>query len=130
MSALNDTLLTIVLILGSGLMVVGIIVLYRVGQAVKSMQSQIGDLNQHLLPLIDRASTLSERATETIEIFTEQREGIAESVNNIRKVTANIHHLEQMVQDEIEPGLTSFLTMLRGFRKGIQSFSDQWRRSR
>ena len=129
MTELNSTLLSVILILGTLLIVVVIFVIVRVSKTIGTMQVEITQLTDTVIPLVERMSDLTQQVEQTVAIVTQHADGIAESVDNIRRVTRNIARLQQIVQDQIEPPLMEFASLLAGVRRGVNTFAERWRRS-
>jgi peptidoglycan hydrolase CwlO-like protein len=129
MSELNSTLLSVILLLGACFIVAAIIVLFRITKTIASMQTELTALTRTVIPLVERMNSLTVQVEDTLEIVTEHRNGIAESIDNIRRVTRNIARIQQLVQNQIEPPLAEFASLLAGIRKGVGTFAERWRRS-
>jgi peptidoglycan hydrolase CwlO-like protein len=129
MTELNSTLLSVILLLGACFIVAAIVVLFRITKTIGTMQAELTALTRTVIPLVERMNSLTVQVEETLEIVTEHRNGITESVDNIRRVTRNIARLQQLVQEQIEPPLVEFASLLAGLRKGVGTFAERWRRS-
>lgn len=129
MSDLNSTLLSVILLLGACFIVAAIVVLFRITKTIASMQTEMTALTRTVIPLVERMNALTVQVEGTLEIVTEHRNGIAESIDNIRRVTRNIARLQQLVQNQIEPPLAEFASLLSGLRKGVSTFAERWQRS-
>jgi peptidoglycan hydrolase CwlO-like protein len=129
MSELNSTLLSVILLLGACFIVAAIIVLFRITKTIASMQTELTALTRTVIPLVERMNSLTVQVEDTLEIVTEHRNGIAESIDNIRRVTRNIARIQQLVQNQIKPPLAEFASLLAGIRKGVGTFAERWRRS-
>jgi hypothetical protein len=129
MTGVNSTLLSILLGLGSILVVIIIFLIFRVAKTVAALQLEVTQLNRSILPLLERIATLTDSTQQAMEVITENRESITAATENFRKVSRNILRLEEILQRQVEPSLIGFASVLGGLRKGIQTFSDSWRRS-
>ena len=129
MTELNSTLLSVILLLGACFIVAAIVVLFRITKSIANMQIELTALTRTVIPLVERMNSLTVQVEETLEIVTEHRNGIAESIETIRRVTRNVARLQQLVQDQIEPPLAEFASLLMGVRKGVVTFAERWRRS-
>lgn len=130
MSDLNSVLLTVLLLLGSALIVVLIFIAFRAVKMLDGVQHEITKLNDSMIPLLDGIRSLSERADGTLSMLDRNSDAITDSVNAIRRVTGNIERLENIVQSEIEPTLVDFASVIGSARKGVQAFISSWRRPR
>jgi hypothetical protein len=129
MTGMNATLLSILLVLGSFLIVVIIFLIFRVAKTVAALQQEVTSLNSKMVPLLERIATLTDSTQQTMEMIAENRDAISATVENFRKVSRNILRLEEILQRQVEPSLIGLASVLGGLRKGIQTFSDSWRRS-
>ena len=129
MDALNGVLLSGLLVLAMGLIITMFVVLLRVSKTIAFLQKELAELNLSIVPLLKRLDTLAEKAEDTLVEFSEHKESLADSVEYIRKITRNVYRLEHIVQEQIEPSLLSFASVLSGIRKGIQGFADSWRKT-
>ena len=129
MTSINSTLLSVLLTLGSVLIVVIIYLIFRIARTVTALQAEVRSLNSAMLPLLERVSALAESTHETLEIVSEHRDTIGATVENFRKLSRNILRLEEILQRQVEPSLVGLASVLGGIRKGIQTFSESWRRS-
>ena len=126
MTELNSTLLSVVLLLGTLLIVAVIIIIIRIAKTIGTMQAEITTLTRTVVPLVERMNSLTVQVERTLEIVSEHRSAITESVENIRRVTRNIARVQQLVQDQIEPPLAEFASLLSGIRRGVTTFVDRW----
>lgn len=130
MSELNSTLVSLLLL--SGIVLAGalVYVLLRLVSTLRVLEREVTTLTGTLSPLLEKADRLTERAEETLVMFQEHRDSLAASVENIRRVTANVYRLQNIVQQQVEPSLTSFASMLGSARRGIATFIETWKRGR
>lgn len=130
MSEFNSTLVSLLLL--SGIVLAGalVYVLLRLVSTLRVLEHEVTTLTETVKPLLEKAERLTERADLTLAMFQEHRDALSASVEYIRKVTANVYRLQNIVQQQVEPSLTSFASMLGGARRGIATFIETWRRSR
>jgi hypothetical protein len=129
MTGINSTLLSILLMLGSCLIVVIVFLIVRVAKTVATLQEEMTTLNRSILPLLERIAALTDTTQQAMEIIAENRDAIATTVDNARKVSRNVLRLEEILQRQVEPSLIGIASVLGGLRKGLQTFADSWRRS-
>jgi hypothetical protein len=129
MTDMNSIFLSILLVLGSALIVVIILLIVRVSKTVAELQNDLTTLNKTLVPLLERIDTLAESTKASLDSFAAHGDALGVTLENIRTVSGNIRKLEEIVQVEIEPSLRGLASLLRGFQRGIQTFADNWRRS-
>jgi uncharacterized protein YoxC len=126
MSDVNSVLFTVLLVMGSALIAVIIAVVFRVAKAVDAVQTELGALNRTVVPLLERINVLAESTQQTLASLTRHSEALGETFDNLRAVSGNVRRLEEIVQDQIEPTLRSFASLIASVRRGLQSFIDQW----
>ncbi|MBI5647897.1 MAG: hypothetical protein HY962_13285 [Ignavibacteriae bacterium] len=130
MSELNSTLLSVLLVLGSGLIVTIIIVISRITRTVAELQAELTRTTQTVLPLVERINALTASVEQTLAVVNENRQAVAETVDYMRGITRNVYRLQQIVVDRIEPPLLEFASIVSSVTSGLKSFTDTWRRGR
>lgn len=130
MDTLQDILLLLLLIGGLALVGVLISVLLSVRKTLETIASDIRRLSDETMPVLGSIQETVERTGEALTVITENRENIAAATRNVRKVTENIYRLENLLQEQVEPGVAGLARRLAGLRRGIDTFLAQWRQGR
>ena len=129
MTDLNSTLLSILLILGSVLIVVIMYFVFRMSKTISALQHEVTTLNMSIAPLLERITHLTDSTHTAMEMITEYRDAIGVTIENFRKLSRNVLRLEEILQRQVEPSVVGLASVIGSMRKGIQSFSESWRRS-
>lgn len=130
MDVLQNILINILLVGGIVLVVVLIYILRSTRQTLETISSDIRRLSDEGALVFNQVQRFAEQATEALTVISENRSKLAAAAENVRKVTQNIYRLENLLQEQVEPGLVSLVHTIAGVRHGIESFLESWRRSR
>jgi uncharacterized protein YoxC len=126
MSDVNSVLLSILLILGCGLVVVVTAMILRVTRTVDALQQEIRQLNGSVVPLLERVNALAEDVQGALARLSEHDDALADTLGNFRAVSRNVRNLEEMLQEQIEPSLRAAATLIGSIRRGLESFVRSW----
>ncbi|MFA6233006.1 MAG: hypothetical protein WC824_02295 [Bacteroidota bacterium] len=130
MDLLQNILINILLVGGIVLVVVLIYILRSTRQTLETISGDIRRLSDEATLVFNQVQHFAEKATEALTVVSENRAKISAASENIRKVTQNIYRLENLLQEQVEPGLVSLMRTIAGVRHGIESFLESWRRRR
>ena len=130
MDTLQDILLTLLMV--GGIVIVGVFVsvMLAVRRAIDNIGADVRRLTEEMLPMLAKMQETVDQTKDALSVITENRATLSAAANNIRKVTENIYRLENILQEQLEPGITGLARRLAGIRRGIETFLDNWRRER
>lgn len=130
METIQDILLLLLLI--GGLVLVGVLisVLLSMRRTIETIGSDIRRLSDETVPVLGKIQETVEQTGEALTVITENRATLAAAAENVRKVTENIYRLENLLQEQVEPGVAGLARRLAGLRRGIDTFLAQWRQGR
>jgi uncharacterized protein YoxC len=127
MTELNDTLLTVILILGSLVLLVLIFVLLKVADSLQRMQEEVADLTKQVKPLIEKVTAVSVQAEELLNDLNEQKNVLETSVMRVRDMTDSIYTTFNSLYLEVAPTVDSITVFLANVRRGINTFLSTWK---
>ncbi len=130
MDALQDILLIAVLIAGIVLIGVLISVLLSMRRTLVTIGEDVRRLSDEIAPVINKVQEVATQTSEVLAIIEENREKFAAATENVRRMTANVYRLQNLLQEQIEPGLTGIARRIAGVRSGVEAFLERWRRGR
>jgi hypothetical protein len=130
MDAIQDILLIAVLVAGIALIGVLISVLLSMRRTLLKIGDDIRSLSDELVPVINKVQEVAIQTSEVLAIIEENRERITAATEYVRKMTANVYRLQNILQVQIEPGLTGLARRIAGVRSGIEAFVERWQRGR
>lgn len=129
-----DTIQEILLLLLSlgGLVLMGVLVsvLFSVRRTLETIGNDIRRLSDETVPLLEKIEETIELTKDALSVITENREKLSAASEYVRKVAANIYRIENMLQEHVEPGVAGLARRLAGFRRGIDTFLENWHRGR
>jgi uncharacterized protein YoxC len=130
MTELNDTLLTVILILGSLVLIVLTVVLLKVADSLKHMETEVARLTNEVMPLIERLSGVSAQAELMLNDLAQQKDAIETSVLRIRDMADSVYYSFQSLYVEVAPTVDTLAAFLRNARRGINTFLATWKGGR
>lgn len=130
MDVLQDILLLVLLAGGIVLVFVLISVLRTTRTTLENISTDIRRLSDQTLPVLTKVQEVAEQTGEAMTVISENREKLTAAAEYVRKVTENIYRLENILQEQVEPGVVGLAKRLAGLRKGIDVFLDNWRTRR
>jgi peptidoglycan hydrolase CwlO-like protein len=128
MDVLQDILLIVLLIGGIVLTFVSISMLRSSQKTLETIGKDIQRLGNEAASVFSHVERVAEQASEALTIISENRVKISAAAENIRKVTENIYRLENLLQEQLEPGVAGLARRIAGVRRGIDAFFESWRR--
>ncbi|MBE0644814.1 MAG: hypothetical protein IH600_12090 [Bacteroidetes bacterium] len=130
MDVLQDILLLVLLVGGIVLVFVVISVLRSTKTAIENISNDIRRLSDETIPVLAEVREVAEQTSEALKVVSENREKLTAAAEYVRKVTENIYRLENLLQEQVEPGVAGLARRLSGIRRGIDVFLDKWRAGR
>jgi uncharacterized protein YoxC len=130
MAELNDILLSVILILGSLVLIVLIFVLVRVSNSLQSVEAEVKKLTADLQPLIQRITGITEQAQTLLNEINEQKDILETSVMRVRDMSESIYEVFRGLYVELAPTVESVSMFLARIRRGVTTFLDTWKAAR
>ncbi|MFZ1730594.1 MAG: hypothetical protein WBQ23_06665 [Bacteroidota bacterium] len=127
MDILQDILLIVLLIGGIVLTFVLISVLRSTQKTLEDIGKDIRQLSTEATSVFKKVDQVAAQASEALNVISENRGKLSAAAENIRKVTENIYRLENLLQEQLEPGVAGLARRIAGIRRGIDSFLASWR---
>lgn len=130
METIQEILLLLLSLGGLVLMGVLVTVLISVRRTLETIGNDIRRLSDETVPLLEKIEETIDLTKEALSVITENREKLSAASEYVRKVAANIYRIENMLQEQVEPGVAGLVRRLAGFRSGIDTFLESWHRGR
>ncbi len=130
MDVLQDILLLVLLVGGIVLVLVLISVLRATRKTLENISDDIRRLSDQTIPVLAKVQEVAEQTGEAMKVISENREKLTAAAEYVRKVTENIYRLENVLQEQVEPGVVGLANRLAALRRGIDVFLENWRARR
>ena len=130
MSELNEVLLSIIMILGSLVLIVLVFVLVKVSKSLRSMEEQVTNLSTDIRPLVQRLTSITEEGQSLLADINEQKDILENSVLKVRDITESTYRLYNSLYSEVAPTVDTLTGFLASVRRGVQTFVSTWKSGR
>jgi len=130
MAEINDGLLSVMLVLGSLVLLVVIFVLVKISNTLQRMQEEMAKLSNEVHPLLERVTAVSEQSETLLRELNAQKEHIEYSVMRVRDITDSLYRSYSSLYVELAPTVDSTARFLARVRRGIETFLETWRTAR
>ena len=130
MAELNSILLSVLMILGSLVLVVLIFVLIRLSKSLRAVQEEITGLNAKLQPLIEQVTDVSEKTGALLEDLNAQKNILEASVARVRDIAQGLYDMYSTLEAELTPAVDATAHFLAKVRRGLETFFSALRAKR